>query len=276
MVMKSLNQPASWFVVLMLCLGAASMTRGQDSWDCGDPETHMPPSPPTGCEWVYSTGAYSIRHVLVQSYDKVKSTEWEPLNPCACGWYPATVPCPSCTPDTISKTVTDTGVWAITTGQQQSHGFTLRSQLFADVGYSYNLTQTEQLSLTASHTESTTITLQRQQLLCFKRYYRMTWMERYRSRKMYADWTYSWRQWCGGFSTPTFATTTCAQLLAQGAFVWSTFPSFEWAPQAPPCGGIPIQNPDPWGGKRETPCCETVCVPPPPPAHPCCGCEYVP
>lgn len=256
----------------MLSNAATSGYRA-DSWTC-DPVDNQPTIPPgRSCEWWYEDGNYSVRYVLTASSDVDKSTAWEPLNACACGWYSSTQPCPACPPDTVSSTVTDTGMWSITVGNQVQHGFALRTQLFGDAGYTCTLTQTEQSSLSATHTESTTITLQRQQLLCFKRYYRKAWTQKIRKEKMYLDWNFWWQSWCDGTSTGSWVMTNCTQLGAIGSFQWNTYPSIEWAPQQPPCGGVPIQAPDPWGGVRESPCCQDVCAPPPSPAHPCCGCE---
>lgn len=248
---------------------------GQDSWDC-DPDGNFPKAPPpAGCKWEYEGSGtfYAERHVLVSSSDIDVFGPWDILTNCACGWYPETVPCPTCPPDPITKSITDTGTWSITTGTQQAAGFTLRSQLFADVGFSYTLTVSESQSLSATHTETSTITLNRQKILCFDRFYRERWVKRTRTRKMYFDWTYTWRAWCNEIMTGTTVTTQCSQLVASGTFTWNGYPQFEWAPQKPPCGGVPIQTPDPWGGKREVPCWACVCSPPPPPEHPCCGCE---
>jgi len=171
--------------------------------------------------------------------------------------------------------VTDTGTWNVTVAKAKQEGLSLKFNLMADVGYTASLTASEQQSLTGTHTETTTIVLVRQKILCFDRFYRTIWTERFRKKKRYADWTFRWLEWCNNNPATATTETSCSQLLAIGSFKWTTYPQFQWAPQKPPCGGVAISYPDPWDGKRETPCCADVCTPPPSPAHPCCGCEAI-
>lgn len=254
-------------------LASGTLVEPPESWDC-DPKDYKPASPAgPGCVWEYDNGWYTTRDELLVSADNSQSTEWERLDACACGWYPSTVPCPSCPPDSISRTLTDTGTWTVSTKRESEHAFEIKGKLFSDVGYSYQLTRAEETSLSGTHTESGTVILSRQKFLCYKRFYRETWELRLRKRQRTSDWTFRWREFCGGNPGTRVTHTNGSQLLAKGSFVWKTLPQVEWAPQAPPCGGVPVDYPDPWNGKREMPCCADVCMPPAPPAHPCCGCE---
>jgi hypothetical protein len=243
------------------------------------PDGHPPPSDPgTGCEWWYNTASVSSRTLITARIDEPRHSVWEDLPPCACGWYPHTVPCPSCPPSPITKTIKDTLKWSTSSSVSSELALALKERLLSEIGFIWTLTVTEQSELIGSHTESTSITLNRQPIMCFTRHYRQVWSYHYVAGETYNDWVYFWDaldpdlNLCAAGHT----TTTCTEQVARGSAAWNTFPNYEWAPQQPPCGGVPIQNPDPWDGERETPCCETVCVSPPPGEHPCCGCEAAP
>lgn len=227
-----------------------------------------------GCNWQYDNASVEHRYELLSHESEQMFTQWELVPYCACAWYPHYVPCPSCPPDIDTITVTDTGQWSITVGQSGTHefGLALRAHIFAAIGYNYQLTQSEQQSLSATHTETTQITRNRTRIMCFDRYLRQTWTKHVRKERSLADWTFYWVEWCGNAPTNNTTTTLCTALIADGTLTWNTFPMYQYAPGQPPCGGVPIQNPDPWDSKRETPCCPDVCTPPPAPATPCCGC----
>lgn len=256
---------------------AAGQQSAPDRLIC-DPDESTPTSSPGpgGCEWWYDTGWCVPRYDLVFDGSEEKVSARETLPPCACGWYPETAPCPTCPPNMLTVTMLDTLTWAMSATSGSQHALTLKGHMLVEIGYSYALSQSEMQSLSGTHTVSVAYALPRQPIMCFTRYYRQSWIRRTRTEKLYYDWTFSWRAWCNGVPSGTMTTTSCAQLMASGTMVWNTLPNYEWVPQEPPCGGIPIGSPDPYGGKRETPCCAEVCWPPPSPAHPCCGCAYVP
>lgn len=228
-----------------------------------------------GCRWEYDYGDAVPRFELLFHESEQKFSDWELVPFCACAWYPHYIPCPSCPSDVDNLTVTDTGSWTITVSQSGTHelGIILRAHIFAAMGYNYQLTQSEQQSLNATHTETTQITRNRTRIMCFDRYLRQTWMKHVQKERLVYDWTYHWREWCGNNFTNQTTTTECTALIADGTVTWNTFPMYQYAPGKPPCGGVPISEPDPWDGVRETPCCPDVCTPPPSPATPCCGCE---
>lgn len=199
--------------------------------------------------------------------------DWVDLPFCFCGLYYPTTPCPTCPPVENQVITTDTLQWTVQSTTTQSSALSLKDDLIGALGYTFTLTTAEQQSLSGTHTETTTFTLRRQAIGCFTRYYRQVWYKRSRTGKQYTDWTYSWiARKASGESCGQAAQTYCSELTAYGKVIWNTFPNYEWAPSEPPCGGVPISSPDPWDGKREKPCCEPLCPPPPLPALPCCGC----
>jgi len=248
--------------------------------DCSpDPDKNLPTeAPPNGCTWAYRNQiTYDQTHILSSS-SILMTSDWETLTPCACGWYPATVPCPQCPSDVDTRTTTDTLTWTATYTSAGTHAVAIGLKLaeIFSVGYTYTLTTTEQNALSGTHTETSTYTLNRTKILCFERYYRVYWHDRARAAQLKRVTVYFWSPDCGGqINTNVLVNSSCTDLLAECALFWSGFKNVEFAPQQPPCGGVAIQVPDPWGGIREKPCCETVCNPPPAPKHPCCGCAVV-
>lgn len=242
-----------------------------------DPGNYCPNTPPSeGCdEWTYFGTNVSIVTKITVSADTLQNTSWEPLPFCACGWYPVTIPCPACPPITTEVSISDTLQWTVTTSLEQEYALDLKAELIVEVGFSGTLTLAEQQSLSGTHTEITTTTFSRQPILCFTRHYRQQWTQHVRGGERIRKWTYYWIDFCAK-PEPVEVETTCEEILAQGIVTWNTYPNYQWAPQKPPCGGVAIQTPDPWGGKREEPCCENVCSPPPPPQLPCCGCSSQP
>ena len=108
---------------LLLLAGAMPQV---DTWEC-DPYGYRPKKAnPAGCEWEYDTVWYSQREVLLSSSDTAKSSAWEAVTNCGCGWYPHNVPCPTCQPDTISPAVTDTGTWNVTVAKAKQEGLSLK------------------------------------------------------------------------------------------------------------------------------------------------------
>lgn len=263
--------------VTVLALGLSLANPATDQCDPGDYEPSV--SPGVGCTWWYITGAFSERIVILSATDTRMTEPWTNLPPCACGWYPYTVPCPRCEANCTTVTLTDTLQWSVSlsTGSTIQSGLSLKNELIGEVGWNGALTASEERSLSGTRTVSVQEEFCRQPIMCFTRYYRQTWWKRSRTGRLNRDWIYFWQaNSAGGVPCGANAFTECTEIGATGSVKWSTRPNYEWAPQEPPCGGVPVQNPDPWDGKRETPCCSTVCEPPPLGTYPCCGCEFAP
>jgi len=239
-----------------------------------DPLDYKPREDPgAGFRWEYQTGDSIVKFVKLGGADERRKTGWELLPFCGCAWYPHTVPCPTCPPVTTQVTSTDTLTWTVSTTSTRQEGLALKFTMFAEIGWNGSLTQAEQEQLSGTHTSTVTTTFVRQPVLCFNKWYRQVWQWRMYSGARVVTHRFSWRAVNARGEMGKKAETTCKQETV-GRVEWNTYPNYEWAPGKPPCGGIPIQNPDPWDGKREEPCCPDVCTPPPSPAHPCCGCEF--
>jgi hypothetical protein len=240
------------------------------------PDNYEPTQPPfPGCEWWYFNSSHIEWNAITFRSDERKTSAWEDLPFCGCQWYPHYVPCPSCPPLTTTVTLTDTLTWSVSSTTTTQDALALKSDLIVDMSYTYQLTEAEQAALTGTHTETTQYQFTRQAILCFTRYYRTVWWERVRKGERKRKWTYYWEEWCGGYSSGQFTHTFCESVVAQGEATWNTYPNYEWAPGEPPCGGVPIGDPDPWDGMREKPCCWPLCEIPRG-MQPCCGCEAAP
>ncbi len=273
---RHLRAAASFAICVgLLCNPGAVGQNGEPIGPC-DPDQNIPTTPPSaGCEWVYENGFTFDYNVITLRSTEVVNGPWVTLPFCACGWYPATVTCPSCPPTTATATLTDTFTWSISTTMGGVHhdGLLLKWAMIADIGYTGQFTYQEHSSLGGTKTINVSQSISLQQIMCFSRFYRKTGYQHYRMGKRQREWTLLFYEWCNGVRSERSSSTSCIETLAYGFVNWETLPVYEWAPQKPPCGGVPVTNPDPWDGKREMPCCATVCEPPPPPAHPCCGCE---
>ncbi len=238
-----------------------------------DPATNKPTTNAgAGCTWWYRNGIPSERNVLTSSSDVKMKKGWQQLDFCFCGLYIYPEVCPTCPPLENQVTITDSMTWTVQNTVTESSAFALKEFLIDALSYTYTLTTAEQQSLSGTHTETTTFTFRRQAVGCFTRYYREVWEKRTRSGKRLKNWVYYWQGFTAtGTDCGTLAQTTCTET-TMGTAVWNTYPNYQWAPSEPPCGGVPIQNPDEWDGKREKPCCTPLCPPPSPPTQSCCGC----
>lgn len=246
-----------------------------------DPASFMPTEPlPPGCEeWQLLQFTWNDRYLLTASSDTPMHDGWETLPFFACGWYGENgEPCPETPPPTtITHHYSDTLGWETKEINTSEHSvdiaIALKKWLIEKIGYTYTLSEEEQKSLTGSHVEGVDIQLVRQPFMCRTRYYRRSWIRRLRRGEFHRDHNYAWAPFCGGDRDLTHIRyTVCDELMSRGTVIWDTYPNYEWAPAQPPCGGVPIQNPDPWEGKREKPCCDNLCQDPPAEPHPCCGC----
>lgn len=262
--------------MLFLLLLVGPLSRPAGGQGCGPTGNEPTSDPGPNCTWWYQDAIVFDRQVITSSHDTEQHSAWERLPPCACGFYGPTIPCPSCPDSALVKTLADTLQWTTTSTISDAVALSLRAKLLLDMGYSYTLTATEQLALSGTHTETTQYTLHRVPILCFTRYYRQIWTHHDRTGVTFRDWTYYWVARDQGMNECDAGTekTTCTDVIASGTVTWNTYPNYEWAPQQPPCGGVAVTIQDPWGGTRETPCCSTVCVPPPPGENPCCGCIH--
>lgn len=227
----------------------------------------------TGCTWEYMGFKASEYTEITFSKESLKYGGWIGLPPCACGWYPSTVACPSCPPSTVPVQAVESLNWQITWINDPSHGKDLKAKLIQDIGFTGEVPE----NLSGSKVFNATINLAKEPVMCYERFYRTQWTEKVRHGRKVFHVDFDWGQWCDPGVTPSPAATktVCKETLATGKATWNTLPAFQWAPQYPPCGGVAVTNPDPWDGKCEKPCCEGLCPPPAAPAHPCCGCEVV-
>lgn len=263
--------------VLVATAGAVLLSSAPAFAQC-DPDDYIPLESPggAGCDWWYMNSAVAEQTVIVVVEDEPRYGVWETLPFCFCGWYPVTVPCPGCQPTEITLTKVETLGWSVQSTISDQIAFTLKERLLSEIGWTGTLTQEEQEALSGSVTRESTITSGVIPKACFTSYYRKAWHYYELSGATYYDWTYAWQVWCDEYPTQTTAMTHCSEMVASGTAHLHTPPNHQWAPMQPPCGGVPIQNPDPWDGKREEPCCPDVCLPPSFPEHPCCGCAVAP
>lgn len=262
-----------WFAASLLC-SCVSWARAQNC----DPDNHVPDqNPGPGCEWLYWSAFLTDRDHITESLDELRKGDWEKLPFCACGWYPHTIPCPGCPPIVSTVTHTDTISWSVSSTHGVQHALALKLKLFAEIGYTGTLTTQQQEALSGSHVRSVSTQFSRQPIMCFDRFYRLVWNHHHRAGERRREWTFVWVKICDeSIVIDDRAYTYCSEVIASGSVTWDSFPNYQWAPQQPPCGGVPITDPDPWDGQRETPCCPDVCNPPSPPQTPCCGCEAIP
>lgn len=244
------------------------------------PNDFEPSDPPSaGCEWWYLTGNLNHWYEVITHIDRPRRGQRDALSPCFCGWYPAHVPCPSNCPDySTSVSHTDTLQWSVTSTISVQAALSFKWDLIiTQLGYIAQWGAQEEQALSGTKTRQFSVNLPRQTIGCFTRYYRTAWTYHKRAGRYHVQWTYLWQEWCNGYPTENkTAATMCDYTTATGSAEWDTIPHYEYAPSGPPCGGVPVSVPDPWDGRREEPCCDTVCLPPPPGQNPCCGCEVVP